>query len=65
MEVVDAYKLDKGRRSSRVLLKALHLYDRLPVPQLFIKFGFEVVLEKLSHTLKYEIEKTYNKAINK
>ncbi len=44
MELVDSMALDKGRRSTRVLLKAIHTYDKLPVPELFIRFGFEIVL---------------------
>jgi hypothetical protein len=63
LETVDAYALDKGRRKSRVLLKALHAYVKLPLPEFFLKFGFEVVLEKLSKTLKYEIEKKYSQAL--
>ncbi|MBT4762023.1 MAG: hypothetical protein HOO06_10030 [Bdellovibrionaceae bacterium] len=60
---VDSYTLDKGRRSTRVQLKAVYGYAKLPIPEIFVNFGFEVVMEKLSATLKAHIERKYNQAL--
>ena len=52
---------DIERRGSEMSMTAFYDYDKLPIPQFFIEFGLEVVMQKMAETLRAHVEELWSK----
>ncbi|MCB0386166.1 MAG: hypothetical protein KDD43_12300 [Bdellovibrionales bacterium] len=53
---------DVERRGAEISMTAFYDYDKLPIPQFFIEFGLEVVLQKMAETLRAHVEELWLKS---
>lgn len=55
---------DIERRGAEISMTAFYDYEKLPIPQFFVEFGLEIVLQKIAEALRDNIETLWEKNQN-
>lgn len=55
---------DIERRGTEMSMTAFYDYEKLPIPQFFVEFGLEIVLQKIAEALRDNIETLWEKNQN-
>ena len=50
---------DVGRRKTEISMTALHKFDTLPLPKMFIEFGLEVIMQQAGAKLRSLVEEDF------